>query len=602
MPLLKERPKVYAVFPSYAHPGDEIDAEVHVESAQDLDVRRLTCRLRGEERSTEGSANPLDRRTICLQEAVFLEGGTIPSGHSSYPMTFRVPQGVPPSHRLDRFGARVSYHLEASIDIPWWPDLHTRFALRVEHPPVAVQDDPPLLRASHVDGPSGTDPYVEFILSAHRVVPGGTVEGKLALGNTRHNQLESARVSLVATEICRGSVNRERMGAKAHSMTLDVGSLGDGDATPFALTVPEDIAQSFDSELWAVRWKLEIKLLETHGRHLRVSAPITVLPKGSTVLQPEDATAPMIGDGRTATIWGELATSLGLAFDRERTTMTTHRGDVTVRIFREHRGADGLCSTAELEYPGLGLGIAGGPTRDSTVDHPARVRLGDPEWDERHVIVAREHRQLRKLLTTPLSHALLPLHLSTFDDEELILYHRDPGQNHEPLHRFVHGALAVADALTAARGQIPAPASMAAMVTTWERLAERLGASLTLGDMSIRGRWEGVAMRVATLWTDDGDIVGTRLWRTDPGVVSEDQTLLWREGRLEHGDLARLSKPARAAFDRALTHARELEVGRDRLVVVDERGPIDDEALLIELITRLDQLAAALRGSTGPYR
>jgi len=597
MPLLKEHPTIRATVPSYAHPGDRIEVEVHLESEEEVPLRRMTCQLRGR-------ASALGETTLCLQEATFLEDAAVPRGASSYRMIFELPEDLPPSYALVAHQAFVSYRLVVRLDIPWWPDAERCFSLNVEHPPVTVEDDPPQLHASHVDGPSGTDPYVEFTLSAYHVVPGDSIEGELALWNTGFNQLRTATVRLVAAEKQRGGTGPPRTVERiaVHGIEIDIRAIADGEPVPFALSVPDDIAQSYDSVRWTLSWKLEIALSESHGRHLTVSAPMTVLPRASTVLRPEGVTTPKLGGGRTAKIWGDVAAQHELTFDEDATEITGHRGEVGVRIYRRHRGEEGLCAIAELRFPWLGIGLAGGRATEHGLQDPGRIPLGQPAWDERHVIRARERGQLSLFLSRDLTRALSRLRLATAEDDRLVVYQDEAGQNHEPFLAFVTHVLDLAEALPQARARIPPPAAMARMVPVWERVAQRLDGELTVGDMSVTGRWEGHVVRIRTLWTADGKADGTRWLLFDDGVVAENAALFWRGGRYLRGDTTKLTEPARAALAAVQDRATELSVEPHRLVLVDRRGPLDDEALVLKRIAELTKLAALLRGRTSPYR
>lgn len=615
MRLIKARPKIQLILPSYARPGDAVDAEIVLTAKRPVELRRMTCRLVGEEAVViqQGQYGSRWARTLCAYEARLLEEQTVPEGRSKHQVRFRLPEGLPPSYNLRRGewvsqGASVDYTVSVALDIPWWPDAEADFTLVVQSPPQQVDDEGATLHATSVEGPSGKEPHLEFSLSSRQVMGGDTLRGELALGNVDFNRYKTAILALTGYEsLLRESGDRvQRVEAARYAVELDVSSATEGQAIPFGMKLPGELAPSHQSKLWALDWVFEVKIRVAWGSDLVAQVPVEVLPSGSNRRRTPRKAPPRIGGERMAAIWTAVGGELGLTFDADEAALTGSAGPVALRLRREHRGADGLFLVADLRFSSLGIGIDGGQAGSLRRVMGGGVSIGDESWDEHHYLTGRESRQV-EAFARRLRPTLLPLGLADIADDRLVVERRDAGQSRAALSRFGQDVLALAQALPRARRRIPPPAAMTAARDGWSKLAEGLGGELRAGDMAIFGRYEGAPVAIATVWAPSGEAEHTSFEYRGDDLVAEKDQLVWADGRIRargpaDGDPQRLGKRARTLIERATDRSKSLTIATDRLVLWDARAPILRTEPLEQRLAQLAELAAALRGHGGPYR
>ena len=120
--------------------------------------------------------------------------------------------------------------------------------------------------------------------------------------------------------------------------------------------------------------------------------------------------------------------------------------------------------------------------------------------------------------------------------------------------------------------------------------------------MHVAGHFEGSEVAVTTVWTPNGDGRHTCFELTARDVAPESRCFVWADGSYLRGAASDLPKKARSLLDALFAHVRSLTVETDRIVLWDDRVPIVDHAPLVHRLEQLVALAAALRGSGGPYR
>jgi len=608
--LIKARPKIQLILPSYAHPGDEVTAEVVLQARREVPLRKMKVRLVGEEAVVipYGNATQRHDRVLCAFEATLLEGETVSEGRSRHRVRFVLPPDLPPSHRIrtSRWvstGASVDYTVSVALDIPWWPDAEAEFVLHVRERPRRVRDPGSTLHATSVEGPSGKEPHVEFTLPTRHVLPGDTLRGELALGNVDFNRYKTAVLALVGFESlnrARGALARQSE-ALRYAIEIDVSSTSEGEAVPFVMKLPDQLPASFKSLLWELRWVFEVKVRIAWGNDLVAQVPVTVMPPGSDRVQARRRAAPRIGGERLAHVWTSVGEELGLDFDAEEAVLRGRVGRVDVRLRREHRGADGLFLVADLRYPSLGLGIDGGLAGSLRRVIGGGVSIGREDWDKRHYLTGREEAQVRTFAAA-LEETLLPLQIRDVEDDALVAERRDAGQNRAPLLRFGQDVLALARALPDAARAIPPPTIMAEGIEGWRLLAERLAGELRTGDMAVHGRLDGAAVAVATVWGPSGEPEHTSIEYAGEDIASEKHTFAWADGRYLDGDVSGLTEGTQKLLTDLLAEAKSLTVATNRLVLWDARAPILDSDRLLMRLEQLAALAGALRGRGGPYR
>lgn len=608
--LIKARPKIQLILPSYAYPGDGVTAEVVLDARRSVPLRQMSVRLLGEEAVVipYGNATQRRERILCAFEARLLDNDTVPEGKSRHRVRFQIPPDLPPSYRIRtsrwaNTGASVSYTVSVALDIPWWPDAEADFVLQVHERPRRVDDPGASLHATRVEGPTGKKPHLEFSLPTRYVLPGDTLRGELALGNVDFNRYKTAVLALVGYESLYRAPGQlaTRDEAIRYAIELDVSAMAEGEAVPFGMKLPDHLPASFDSELWRLDWAFEVKVQIAWGNDLVAQVPVTVIPAGSNRVGSQRRAAPRIGGERLAQIWTGVGGELGLAFDAAAADLRGSVGPVEVRIRREHRGGEGLFLLGDLRYPTLGLGIDGGLSGSLRRVLGGGVLIGDDAWDELHYLTGREPAQI-EAFAKALRRVLTPLRLTDVEDDMLVVERRDAGQNRAPLLRFGQDVVSLARALPAATRSIPPPALMAAGLSNWQSLAEWLGnGELRTADMAVLGRLDGAAVSVATSWGASGEPEHTSIEYRGAGIASESDAFVWADGGPVSGS-PDLTKGAKELLKDVLVDAKSLTVATDRIVLWDARAPIVEIEPLKTRLEQLAALAAALQGRGGPYR
>ena len=610
MRLIKTRPKISLLLPSHAYPGDRVLAEVLLDAKREAPLEVVQCTLRGTEQVLVPGNNASQRyeRRLTAQSATLLKDKSIPKGRTKLSCYFDLPETLPPSHETTSGGlaaitAAVEYVVNIHCEISWWPDAKREFVLVVKQPPITVDDPGPSLHASSVSGPSGKEPHVEFSLDTSQIAAGETLRGELALSNVDYNRYKIATLALVGQEKRfrndRALVRNDEV--LRYAIQLDISKTEEGQAVPFGMKLPDDIPHTHRSVLWDLSWIFEVKLEVAWGNNLVAQVPVRVLPAGSQRKVRQRKAVPTVGSKRTAAIWQGVATAQQLDFNAQERAIEGRVDEVTIKITRAHRGADGIFLVGRLSYPSLGLSIDGGLAGSLRRIVGGGVALGVEAWDKRHYVNGREEAQVAafaKALRKGLKH----LTLADIDDEHAVFEHRDAGQTKRAIDWFATQMRLMAAAFPSALRMVPPPAVMKDAVKSWEKLAKRLGARLQPSDMSVRGRYEGAEVHIVTEWTNAGEGRRTSFRYAAPDIAAEKDALEWVDGEFTAGEPAELSKKAKSIIEAMTGDMMSLTVQRDVLVLWDVRAPLRDYRLLNERLEQLAALAAALHAHGGPYR
>ncbi|MEM6786950.1 MAG: hypothetical protein AAF928_05945 [Myxococcota bacterium] len=605
MKLIKTRPRVRLVLPTFVTPGDEVRAEVLLDARRPVAVDAVAVHLEGWESvgSSRGEHRREEHHALVGQAATLTGPTTLPRGRTTMACTFQLPPELPPTYdeRAGLLWARVRYQVSVHVDIPWWPDRHERFAMVVQpRPQRRLQPDKTIFSPSP-RGPRREEPHIEVAIDDALVVPGGTLRGQLAPYNVAFNRYGRTELAIVGRQQI--TLRGRALVAEVlrFSISLDLSAVAEADAVPFWMKLPKRLPVSFQSRRWRLDWFFEVRARHDFVRHLTFQVPIEILPPGSETKRRRRQAPLVIGSERIRRIWSDIARDLDFDYDPERGEIETRRQDTHVTIRREHRGADGIFLAATLRFPSLRMRLDGGSASSLRRVVGGGVSLGDTGWDRDHYLTAREHAQVASLLR-PLAPLLLPVRLYDIDDTTLVVHHRDAGQSPRQLRWFATHVGALADALRGARVGVVPPATMAADRPAWEALARRMGASLQTTSMAVEARIEGHQVRVLTEWAEDDNPTHTRIELEPPHQVAERHHLSWSApDTLRRGDLAELSPAARAGWIRLCAGALAVDVDRAHLVVV-RPAPAPDPEALYGVVETLLTFFEALTATRGPYR
>lgn len=602
MAILKTRPTIRLMVPPVARPGQRCEVNVVFEARREVPVEFIDVSLKGEERVVIGAGNTQRtiRRPLALLKARLSDESKLPAGRSQRSCVFPLPAELPPSYRGKRAAADYTVTVHASI--PWWPDAKREFVLAVSLPPTTTRDDGQRVHTTSVSGPKGEKPHVEFQLDSNVVLPGGKLSGQVALFNVAYNRYRVANLSLVAYEDLwtRAGTAAGRVEALRYAIVLDIERAKEGEPIPFTMKLPAALSPTWTTKLWTLGWFFELEAQIAWASNLTARVPVTVLPTGSTRKRKQRYAAPTIGTERVAAVWRRVAAAAGLEYDAESQCLRGRVGDLSVVLDRDHRGAEGIFLTAELRYPSLHIDLDGGRASGLRRVLQGGVKLGHARWDKRHYLTGREEAQVLSFGRN-LGPALTSQRVADIDDEHVVVEVLDSGQSFTVLQRFAQAALALGRAIPEARAVIPPPAAMAEAVPAWERLAKGLRARLDRTRMAVQGHHEGSAAAVATEWSPKGHALRTTITFWTPDAVAERHQLAWSGGKIVHGLCDELPGPARDRLERLLVGAEALTIDSDRLVLWDPAPQLVTEPI-VQRLTQLAALAAALRGDHGPYR
>ena len=593
---MRSRPYVSMRLPKVIHPGDDIEVNIHLESASagtPIDSARLT--FSGYEGAWVGEDNrilyrsrPIVADSRELAKKIHLEA------HHHLRATFRVPREAHASYRGSRI--TVSYELALAIVIPWWLDVHESHEVVVTAPSCPRPPRAPLVsRSATRDGP-----FIEVSLDDVVYGCGEILEGAFAVGNLGDRRMLGADISIVGID----HVRLDGQAAETESQRISlhaVLNVAEGRPHTFRLRIPRDAPVSFQGALASLAWALEVRI-ELRGTDLIHQVPIVITHLvGDAGLPPDPRARPAIGQQRWRAGWRTVADQHGLtlAGDALRLTGSLAQADVVVAPGMEEGHRGGL--SADLRWTSWGLGVRVVKRR------LALFGEGDsePAFRRRFLVRGREPVQVRELLFAPLRQALLAFDEVHLVDDHVRVRSRRLGPDEPELQAFVARLVVLARALEAASLKVPPPAAMEAFVPAWRAFAGDVGARFQMGRMALLdARIEGEPFDVATVFEADpeprrtlvrlshqpGWGPGSSAARESPHVATDAEAI----ARLPAG-----TREAIAALERKVMALRIDPFA----VEVELEGPIADPATLRPLF--LEMLALPwIRGerTQGPYR
>jgi hypothetical protein len=580
--------------PAVVTSGQTMLVEVVLTSTSETPVDFVRMQLHGYE--VVRIANPAITHTVVRLEA--LHGPrTLGVGEHRLAARFELPAGVPPSYAGSVVA--VSYTLDVHVAIPWWPDRRGTFAVPVVSPPVAQGHDPqPQTVVSSLEGPRGTEPYVEVSYDSTVVEIGGVLAGAVSVGNLGNRPVRGVSLELVAVERTRqGHASKFR---RARWRIHD-GGARDGEPMPFRVRVPRELSVPIEAHLFEVSFSLQVVVDVAWGSDVKVRTPVTLVPAQTDARASARAEAKAsrwvapVGRERRALIWSTVAHERGLVNDAANETMSATIDAVALEIRLEQRGADGLYALATYRWPNLGIGLHVEPRRwTDVIARAGKLDLGHSTAAAKFTAHAREAAQATALLGAEALGLLARFEEARVDDDGAVVARRGSAQTKAALDAFVTLSVTTAQALARGLRRVPPPASMAAAVPAWDAFARHLGGRLDRGPMAIRGATFGAQpVEVETLWMHGADVAGTAV-RVPLSPPLE---------RALDPDAPDLSREARDLVAAITAEARDVHLGPTALEALVQ-GPLEDPASVEPLLEKLVRLARAMRGvgSAGPFR
>ena len=156
-----------------------------------------------------------------------------------------------------------------------------------------------------------------------------------------------------------------------------------------------------------------------------------------------------------------------------------------VTVTEEHREGLGPCLAAELEWPRLGIDVRLAERR--WTDLGAKLDAVDAALQERFTVRARESAQVARLLVPEVRDALGVFDEAALDDDGAVVVQKGGVYQIAGLERFLSRVEYLAARLAKAIAELPPPAGLASAQDAFSRFAERHGAILRVGDLSISG-------------------------------------------------------------------------------------------------------------------
>lgn len=486
--LIKRRPDIRLSIPRVIVPGRRFRVRVHLDCPRPLRIDGVDLALGGRYwniRQTQYGEQRFETRFYARVVAV-IDGPTdLPAGRHELEAELVIPEKAPSTYRGSRIA--VEHFVTVRVDIPWWPDARASFALQVVNPGRRNGAERRVW-SSDPDGPRARHPYAEFSLSTTDLVPGEQVVAVVALSNVELNHYRGIHFTLVAFERIRRLLTTKHALAWAR-WKIELSAPQENEPVHFRLEVPPTVVPAFAVGHVSVDWFVEFEIDVAAGPAIKGWIPVTICRPEAR----DDAAAtapPAVGSVRLELLWATVARHLSCA--AEGTTLRKQLDGVSVDVRREHRGRHGVYVVAELRFPDLGIGLALDPTR------------GEPWLEARHESQAR-------WLQTRLDPHLDAVSPSTADDEHIVLELADAGTQARRLQTFVGHVLGLAEAMSAARREIPPPTSMQGALDPWRRAAQSMGASFEAAAVRIRLERESDRLDIHPRWSPRGEPRGVVL-------------------------------------------------------------------------------------------
>jgi hypothetical protein len=586
--------------------GSTFDVDVILRSRSDTPTDYVDVRLTAD----VGVAIPQGKSVATKQVAIMppqtvrWSPGRLTVGEHRQRVRFSLPLGSPPSYRAAGGWCRVAYVVEVHVAIPFWIDRHAHFAIDVGATPNAPQSGSALV-ATHAQGPTAGQMYIEASLDATQLSAGEELHGEVSFANVKARRVRRVTIALVGHEQTRDPLRRANIVMK-HVAVLVSGAPPEGESIPFTFALPKVLWPSFDARLFALRWQLEIRADVVLGTDVVLTIPLEImrLAPGSA-FSPRSRRAVPVGRQRLARVWAMVAQRIAaseqrppeeaLSFDEALGSMIASRGRVAMSIAREvHEGTLGTVATYRLPHLGLDLHLGARGLLDPIAvrkryePHAASVR-------SRFTITGRERAQLDAFFEDDeLLECLGEATSVELDDDLAEVRVAGSASSAKTLETVVSSALHVLDLFAAAVLRIPPPEAMKAFEPAWRDFAAQMGGRFEPGRTWIHDATRaGFRFEVGTVWEPHGTApAGTVVQMPiEPALPSAPSV-----------EDASLSAVAREEL-RKLLATDGFHVTESAMAVFVHETVADPAKLLVH-VDAFTSILRALRGGTaaGPFR
>jgi len=587
---MRRRPAVeIRLAPPVIYPGDTLDVDARFVSKAQTPVDKIKLTLQGIEigRYSVGKSSYTVQHTWVALEAAFEAVSLTPGAHR-YRARFPLPRELPPSSRA--MGISVEYTLRVEVDIPWWPDVDTRYTVVVSPPAVMAAAAPWVFR-SHEGEVRDRALYAECSLVSVDVAPGGLVTGRVSFGNVRHHTIYGIEAAFVATRTIKTRDGARTDEVERYTARIAEKAPAEGAPVAFRVRLPSEASYAYDGAVTALSWSLEIGARHTLSLTPLLSIPLRVVPLLGE--HPEDLRGTAaVGRARRAQLWAEVGHRAGLHHDPEDDTLRATVGPVSVTIFAEDRPNVGTRTVARFRRPTLGLDLALRPARWADV-FGTRHRVGDPRFDDALHLTGRDPAQLLALLTAPLRAQLLHCGEVALDDTGGTVSIPGAGVDAASMHGFVARVLDVARSLADAEARVPVPVPLAEHAAAWRDYAGRVSGRFEPGRAWVHeGRYGTERFEMGHRWGDAETALATVIQlHFDDSARAAMQSL----GATGTGALDGLTDAAQAQVE-ALCEGGATVTPRPEGLLWERPGLTAEPHTLEPTLDLLARLARALRG------
>lgn len=615
---LPKRPKVVVRTPPALFVGEQAALEVIVETEVELSIDFVLVKIYGMQGWCRGDADGAfgqGSRYPNLEKQVAGKT-TLPPGSHSFTVRCTLPAGTAPTHDVRPAVARL--FVDVHVSIPWWPDGRYRFKVPVRLPPAAqVQRTPVSVRVPYEV--AGDEPRIEVALASSTLVAGETLLGSVAVYHLPDDQPREVDVSFEPQLVMRSAIRNHVMWGDGYRTTLTLPAGSAGTTVPIRIALPAVMTPSFHAVSHDLQWHVKVKIGSLFTTKIEGLIPLTILDVRAAGSLPPLTIVPRLADERVLALFdrfvqgprgagSRLVPDEQDAYPGEQPSVVAASAGGELRVGYAYKGTDGTYLVARATYPSLGLDLSVRPSSTLRELLSSDLEVGVEEWDRIHRVDAREAAQAVPFLR----HVVEPPRIGDlvrWTDDEIVFERKVVNVTVEDIARMMAGLEQVAGTIAAGRSLIAPPAALAVDLDAWRSLADRLGAPLCVGDLSIDGALDATRVVAGLVFDDTRRPTAMRAFVGDPKRASERA----REARLA---LARPSSGAATLDQTSEQTSRtssllaswpediiELELADGVAAAsLPVAGAGTDAARVRELIRHLQALLASLDESTGPYR
>ncbi len=473
--------------------GETATLHVSLTMEKDTKVEFVMIRLRGRQGWVSGAGQATTAYNVDLPSLGkrVMEEGVLEPGTKTFALSFTLPHAMAPSHQISPANARLL--IDVHVSIPWWRDGRYSFVAPVRLPPPDQVARRPLVTRHPFEAIAG-QPRLELSLASSTLVAGEDVVGSCAVFHMTDSKAREIEVTFEPRVTLLGHRRTEAVTGPGYRSTLRLAAGKAGQAVPFRIALPHDMTPSFKTATHEVEWYMKLGVGSFFGGKVWMTVPLTILDARAAETLPPLTLAPRLADERVLAAFERFGASRGMTVEREeldrfpdeQPALVRELGDATIRIGYAYRGERGTYLVSRVLYPRLGLALSVVPSTPLRELLSKDITIENAVWDRTHHVEGREDSQIVPFLRHALPDVILGSLVRWTDDE--VVTERSIGVVDEAaLAPLVSALESLATAIAHARDAIAAPAGTNTDLGEWRKLAERLGAPLTVGDLSIRG-------------------------------------------------------------------------------------------------------------------